>query len=132
MNEMEQILQQIPQLDLDEYRKIIAYCERRSAPLEGIPAIIGLDDLTRKEKNVYQGAQMDAQMNAEMARDAMVFSWLYDEVSERDPHYPAIAPAMSALAEKAFFTPEGENQPCQYRQLVGMTTAAPDKNGKDA
>lgn len=119
MDEMEKILEQIPDLDLDSYREVIAYCESRSNPLEGIPAFIGLDDLTNPDGKAYQGAGMDAQMSADLARDAMVFSWLYDEVMERDPHYPAIAPAMSALAERSFVTVEGEDRPCQYRDLVG-------------
>ena len=52
-----------------------------------------------------------------MALDALVFTWLYTEVEGRDPHYPCIAPAMSALAEKSFLIPEGEEAPVQYRAL---------------
>ena len=43
---METILNKLKDVNLDEYREIIRYCESRSTGTEGIPAIIGLDDLT--------------------------------------------------------------------------------------
>lgn len=119
MDEMEIMLEELKKADLDAYRAIIADCESRDPGLEGIPAIIGLDDLTKPEMSVYQGAGMDGIMSRKMAMDAMVFTWLYDGVTGRDPHYPAIAPAMSALAEKSFVIFEGEEQPRRYRELVG-------------
>lgn len=115
--DMEQIVNELKNLDLDAYREIIAYCESRATGTEGIPAIIGLDDLTRPDEPVYQGAEMDEKMHGRMALDALVFTWLYAQVEDRDPHYPCIAPAMSALAEKAFLIPEGEEEPAQYRTL---------------
>lgn len=115
--DMEQIVNELKNLDLDAYREIIAYCESRATGTEGIPAIIGLDDLTRPDEPVYQGAEMDEKMHGKMALDALVFTWLYSQVEDRDPHYPCIAPAMSALAEKAFLIPEGEEKPAQYRTL---------------
>ena len=111
--DMETILNELKNLDLDAYREIIAYCESRSTGTEGIPAVIGLDDLTRPDEPVYQGAAMDEKMHEKMALDALVFTWLYTEVEGRDPHYPCIAPAMSALAEKSFLIPEGEEAPVQ-------------------
>ena len=115
--DMEQIVNELKNLDLDAYREIIAYCESRATGTEGIPAIIGLDDLTRPDEPVYQGAEMAERMHGQMALDALVFTWLYSQVEDRDPHYPCIAPAMSALAEKAFLIPEGEEEPAQYRTL---------------
>lgn len=115
--DMETILNELKNADLEVYKEIIAYCESRSTGTEGIPAIIGLDDLTDSDRPIYEGAAMDAQMNEKMALDALIFTWLYDKVEERDPHYPAIAPAMSALAEKTFLIKEGETEPSQYRPL---------------
>lgn len=114
---MEEILNELKNADLDAYREIIRYCESRSSGTEGIPAIIGLDDLTDPDRPVYQGAAMDEKMHEKLALDALLFTWLYSQVPDRDPHYPAIAPAMSALAEKNFLIREGDEEPSQYRYL---------------
>lgn len=114
---IEMILNELKNADLEVYKEIIAYCESRQSGTEGIPAIIGLDDLTDPDRPVYEGAAMDAKMNEKMALDALLFTWLYSQVPDRDPHYPAIAPAMSALAEKTFLIKEGETEPSQYRPL---------------
>ncbi len=115
--DIETILNELKDLDLETYREIIKYCESRSTGTEGIPAIIGLDDLTRPDEPVYRGAEMDEKMHERLALDALIFTHLYTEVEGRDPHYPCIAPAMSALAEKSFLIPEGEEAPAQYRTL---------------
>lgn len=47
---METILNKLKDVNLDEYREIIRYCESRSTGTEGIPAIIGLDDLTDPDR----------------------------------------------------------------------------------
>ena len=115
--DMEMILNELKNADLELYKEIITYCESRASGTEGIPAIIGLDDLTDPDRPIYEGAPMDAKMNEKMALDALIFTWLYSQVPDRDPHYPAIAPAMSALAEKSFLIKEGETEPSQYRPL---------------
>lgn len=115
--DIEMMIKQLTEADLDAYREIIEYCESRQTGLEGIPAIVGLDDLTDPDRPIYKGAKMDEAMNKQMAVDALIFTWLYDQVEERDPHYPAIAPAMSALAEKAFVIYEGDEKPSQYRTI---------------
>lgn len=114
---METIMQELENMNLEEYREIIRYCQSRNSATEGIPAIIGLDDLTDPDRPVYEGAAMDEKMRIKMAMDAMLFTWLYSQVSDRDPHYPAIAPAMSALAEKSFLIYADEETPSQYRTL---------------
>lgn len=118
MKEFDKIIEKLNSIDPEEYRKIIAFCESRQTGTEGIPAIIGLDDLTDPDRPVYQGAPMDAQMSEEMAIDALVFTYLYSQVPDRDPHYPCIAPAMSALAEKTFITYEGDEKPSGYREFL--------------
>lgn len=104
-------------LDLDEYRRVIEYCESRSTGTEGIPAIIGLDDLTDPDRPVYEGAPMDNAMKDDIAMHAMVFTYLYEQMPDRDPHYPAIAPAMSAAAEKCFLRDEKTGEAVPYRTL---------------
>lgn len=115
--DMETILNELKNVDLDAYREIIAYCESRQSGTEGIPAIIGLDDLTDPGRPVYQGAPMDEKLHEKLALDALLFTWLYSQVPDRDPHYPAVAPAMSAVAENCFLIREGEDSPSQYRPL---------------
>lgn len=115
--ELNEIISKLRDADLEEYRKIIKFCESRHSGTEGIPAIIGLDDLTDTERPVYQGAEMDKRMSEDMAIDAMLFTWLYAQEPDRDPHYPAIAPAMSALAEKSFVIYDGDEEPSGYRTL---------------
>ena len=114
---MKEFLDKLKNIDLDSYQEIIAYCRSRSSGTEGIPAIIGLDDLTDSERPVYQCSDMDEKMHEQLALDALLFTWLYSQISDRDPHYPAIAPAMSALAEKSFLIRDGEEEPSQYRTL---------------
>ena len=115
--DLETILNEVKNVDLQLYKDIITYCESRIPETEGFPAIIGLDDLTDPSRPIYEGAGMDAQMNEKMALDALIFTWLYSQITERDLHYPAIAPAMSALAEKSFLIKEGETEASQYRTL---------------
>lgn len=103
--------------DFAAYREVIDYCESRITGEEGIPAIIGLDDLTGSGNTVFRGAPMDEQMHLSMAADALIFNMLYSQQEERDMHYPSIAPAMSALAEKQFCIPQGETEPVQYRTM---------------
>ena len=104
--------------DFAEYRRMIEFCGRRITADEGIPAIIGLDDLTDGGHAVLEGAQMDRQMRFSMAADALIFNWLYSLDQERDTHYPSIAPAMSALAEKRFFVKDAEESARGYRELL--------------
>ena len=115
--ELNEIIGRLQNADPEEYRNIIRLCESRHSATEGIPAIIGLDDLTDTDRPVYQGAEMDKRMSEEMAIDAMLFTWLYAREPDRDPHYPPIAPAMSALAEKSFVIYDGDEGPSAYRSL---------------
>lgn len=117
MEEIKKIPERLEDLDLDAYRAFIALGMGMNGGLEGVPAIIGLSDLTRPDM-VYHGAEMDTKMNHQMAADAMVFSWICDRMPDRDPHYPAIAPAMTATAMKSFVMFEGEDQPRGYRELL--------------
>ena len=103
--------------DFSSYREVIQYCEKRITAEEGIPAIIGLDDLTDNAHETFEGAPMDQKMNLDMAIEALIFNWLYSKQDDLDPHYRSIAPAMSALAEKMFCIADGEVK--QYRTMIG-------------
>lgn len=104
----------------EEYKEVVEYCESRQTGLEGIPAIIGLDDLTDPDRPVYQMAPMDEALHEQLAADTLLFTYLYSQREDRDPHYPCVAPAMSAVAERAFLLEEGEKAPTQYRVMIGQ------------
>jgi hypothetical protein len=100
-----------------EYRRVIELCAQRNTAEEGIPAIIGLDDMTDGGRSAFEGAPMDGDMRLAMAADTLIFNWLYSEDKERNQHYPSIAPAMSALAEKRFYTEDGKDGARGYRAM---------------
>ena len=118
MNTMElDLLKELNEEELEEYRKIIAFCEARITGTEGIPAIIGLDDLTDTAKTVYETAPCDEEAKMQMAKDALIFTYLYSKLESRDMDYPCIAPAMSAMAEKDYYTQEGK-ETLSYREML--------------
>lgn len=118
--EFEKLLEQLKDIDLEEYQKIIDFCATRKSGTEGIPAIIGLDDLTEADntKTVYELSPMDERMKMQMALDALVFTHLYSQDKNKDEFYPAVASAMSALAEKDFILYDDEEEPTSYRSML--------------
>lgn len=118
MKDIQDVLNSLKDQDLESYQKIMEYCDTRVTADEGIPAVIGLDDLTASWNTTYQGAKADEGFCFMMAAGAMVFASLYEQL---DPEvlgeYPGIAPAMSAMAEMFFHAGEdGEAVP--YREVV--------------
>lgn len=122
---IDEFAEKLKNVDLDEYQKVIELCKTRSSGTEGIPAIIGLDDLTEESNTntVYTGAEMDEKSSEQMALDAAVFTYLYNldmrahaGDDSYDMNYPSVANAMSAVAEKDFFWNE-EKGICPYRSL---------------
>ena len=111
------LLKELNEEELEEYRKLIEFCEQRKTGTEGIPAIIGLDDLTDTSRTVYETAPCDEELKMKMAEDALIFTYLYSQLETRDMDYPCIAPAMSAMAEKDYYTQEGE-EPVPYREML--------------
>lgn len=117
MKTMEDVFQMLKEENLEDYKEIMAYCDTRVTADEGIPAIIGLDDLTATWNTTYEGAKDDEELHMLMAAGAMIFASLYEQrTPEELGHYPGIAPAMSAVAEM-FFRMEEEVVP--YRDVVG-------------
>ena len=111
------LLEDLDEEKLDEYRKIIGFCESRKTGTEGIPAIIGLDDLTDTSRTVYQTAPCDEKVKMKMAEDALIFTYLYSKLETRDMDYPCIAPAMSVMAELDYHTDEDGNI-LTYREML--------------
>lgn len=86
----------------ESFMKVIDYCETRVTAEEGIPAIIGLDDLTGGAKKTFTPAPADEGLGLIQGLAALVFAYYYDKSGKVEDPYPAIAPAMSAMAEKFF------------------------------
>ncbi len=105
-----------------KFLDMMDYCAKRVNADEGIPAIIALDDLTREDGGTFTPAACDDEMGMLMAACAMLYTNLYENKEDRDPHYPAICPAMSAVAESCFRAETGaEGKPVMlpYSAVVG-------------
>lgn len=118
MKTMLDVLKDLKNQDLEAYREVMEYCDTRVTADEGIPAVIGLDDLTASWDTVYQGAAADEEFHMMMAAGAMIFASLYEELPpEKLGHYPGIAPAMSAVAEM-FFHAGADGEAVPYREVI--------------
>lgn len=118
MKTMEDVIQMLKEQNLDSYKALMAYCDKRVTADEGIPAIIGLDDLTSTWNTTYEGAKDDEKLHMMMAAGAMIFASLYEQrTPEELGHYPGIAPAMSAVAEM-FFRMNEDGEAVPYREVV--------------
>lgn len=120
MKTMEDVLSMLKEQDLESYKALMAYCDTRVTADEGIPAIIGLDDLTASWNTTYEGAKNDEKLHMMMAAGAMIFASLYEQKTPEElGHYPGIAPAMSAVAEM-FFRMDENGEAVPYRDVVGQ------------
>lgn len=105
---IERILSQLGADDLSTFVELIESCNRADERNEGIPAFIGLEDLTRDYEGDYQPAYDDEDMGLLLAVGALLFTDLYEQNDQYmrdkklDESYPAAAPAMTALARKCF------------------------------
>ncbi|MEG0305908.1 MAG: hypothetical protein RR576_07840 [Oscillospiraceae bacterium] len=102
MNDIENILNKFNPKDEKALLELIDYCDTRVTADEGIPTIIGLDDLTNTGDTYYTPAPADKDMGLVLAAGALVFTDLYTRCKEANPHYPPIALAMSPLTEQCF------------------------------
>jgi O-antigen/teichoic acid export membrane protein len=103
VDSLDGIIEQLGADNLASYRETIEYCLKRDNDNEGIPMIIGLDDLTDANSVFYEGAKEDEDLSFTLAMGALLFTDLYDQTEGAlEDGKPAIMPAMSALAEKFF------------------------------
>lgn len=118
MRTIQDVLERLEKQGLESYKEIMEYCDSRVTADEGIPAVIGLDDLTASWNTTYKGAKTDEDFRFLMAAGAMIFASLYEQ---KDPEvlgeYPGIAPAMSAMAEMYFHAGE-DKETIPYREVV--------------
>ncbi len=115
---MEELISYLKKLQegLLSYRDIMTCCSSRQSATEGIPAMIGLSDIT-EEINDQGIVQQDTDINIKMALDALIFAYLYEDDLRGDSHYPSIALSMSAVAEK-YFSIEGENKIRRFSDIT--------------
>lgn len=118
MKTIRDILDCIEEQELKPYEELMEYCDSRVTADEGIPAVIGLDDLTSSWNTTYKGAKQDEEFRFLMAAGAMIFASLYEQQDpEKLGEYPGIAPAMSAMAEMFFHAGE-DGGIVPYREVV--------------
>lgn len=118
MKTMQEVLESLETLGSEPYEDLMKYCDSRKTADEGIPAVIGLDDLTASWNTTYQGAKQDEEFRFLMAAGAMIFASLYEQKdAEALGEYPGIAPAMSAMAEM-FFHAGADGSVVPYREVV--------------
>lgn len=118
MKEMQDVWEDLKHQELDKYKETMEYCKTRVTANEGIPAVLGLDDLTAPWDAVWQGPEAEKELHGAMAAAAMIFASLYEKLEPEElGHYPGIAPAMSALAE-LFFRPGTDGEAVPYRDVV--------------
>lgn len=102
MNDVVKILEKFNPNGEASLLHLIDYCDKRVTADEGIPTIIGLDDLTNTDNAQYTPAPSDRDMGLVLAAGSLVMTELYTRCKEADPHYPPIARAMSPLTEQCF------------------------------
>lgn len=117
-----EILQTLDAQNKQKFLDMMDYCAKRVNADEGIPAIIALDDLTSEEGGAFTPAPSDSETGLLMAACAMLYTDLYEQKEDKDTHYPAICPAMSAVAESCFLAEqdgEGGARLLPYSAVVG-------------
>ena len=132
MSKMQDVWEDLKHQDLEKYKETMEYCKTRVTADEGIPAILGLDDLTAPWDAVWQGSKSEEEFHGAMAAAAMIFASLYEKLEPEElGHYPGIAPAMSALAEM-FFRPGADGEAVPYRDAVKDFLKPEQKAGEGA
>ncbi|MEG1012023.1 MAG: MATE family efflux transporter [Ruthenibacterium sp.] len=128
------ILTELGADDLEDFRAMMLICNKVDERNCGIPAFVGMDDLTSSYEGDYAPAYDDEDMGLLLAVGGLLFTDLYEQddtyIREKklDDSYPAAAPAMSALARKCFqFTYDEETEettiisyPCQNKESEDM------------
>ncbi len=125
---LDEIIEQLEADNLASYNEIMEYCLKRDNVNEGIPMIIGLEDLTSSTNVAYEGAKEDEELSFTLAIGALLFTDLFDQKEEAaiDEGKPAITLAMSALAEKFFHLKKYEEEErtgiISYREAIQKRT----------
>ena len=127
VDNLDEIIEQLGADNLDGYREIMEYCLKRDNVNEGIPMIIGLEDLTSSQNVSYEGAKEDEELSFTLAMGALLFADLfYQKEGDNEEGKSSIILAMSALAEKFFhfkkFEEEDRRGIISYREAISKRT----------
>lgn len=106
---IEDLIERLGADNLENYRRVIACCEGRDRDFEGVPMIIGLDDLTAEGQKPFEVSVREDELSFYRAVGALLFTDLIDQqmVEEGGSGRGAILPAMEAVAEKFFQSRQG-------------------------
>lgn len=101
---IEELIEQLGADNLENYRKIIELCEGRNRDDEGVPVIIGLDDLTTSSQQPFEVSEKEDELSFYQAVGTLLFTDLIDQkmVEAGGSGRGAIIPAMEAVAERFF------------------------------
>lgn len=101
---IEELIEQLGADNLENYKKVIAYCEGRNRDEEGTPTIIGLEDLTVSGQRPFEVSPQEDELSFYQATGALLFTDLIDQqmVEAGESGRGAIIPAMEAVAERFF------------------------------
>lgn len=101
---IEDLIEQLGADNLENYRRVIAYCGERDRDSQGVPMIIGLDDLTTDGQKPFEVSRAEDELSFYQAVGALLFTDLIDQqmTEEGGSGRGAILPAMEAVAEKFF------------------------------
>lgn len=126
MNSISDILAGLEEEELERYRRIIAWCGRRSGITDGICGVVGLDDLTADPDSeaVFKGAPQDEELKYIMAAGAMIYTKIFSENMPEEDVYPPVAKAMNAMAA-TFFQQDGEGGALSWFDIFGEYTGRP-------
>ncbi len=122
---LEEIIEQLGADNLASYKEIMDYCSRRDELNEGIPMIIGLDDLTTRDNITYTMAKEDEKISFTLAMGSLIFADLFNQTREVDKSGKnTISLSMSALVEKFFHLKTNESS---QTEIISFREAIPSR-----
>lgn len=116
---IEDIIEVIGADNLEGYLEVMEYCLQRDTENEGVPMVIGLDDLTAQNRQPYVNAN-EEELSFHMAIGELLFTDLFEQrlSEEGQDEGKAITLAMNALAEKFF--QQCRNEDGEFSGSVGF------------
>lgn len=101
---IEDLIEQLGADNLENYRRVIAYCKERDRDSKGVPMILGLEDLTANGQKPFEVSKAEDELSFYQAVGALLFTDLIDQQMKEEggSGRGAILPAMEAVAEKFF------------------------------
>lgn len=121
---IEELIEQIGADNLENYLEVMEYCMQRNRDEEGVPVIIGLDDLTSSNQEPYFVSSQENELSFYQAAGTLLFTDLFDQQKTQylKDGESAVLPAMEAVAEHFFQGRKGDDGQIRgsvsYREAV--------------